>query len=171
MLAKLRQRFRHIKSVFRGRPRSTNNNWDIDTGLEENLCTFDWTGLDTLIDALDRNAEAFQLLATAVAKLSTYIKKLETHTQVPNGYGKIRINMDDLFLQLSTFVNASESCTVKQGRAVNLARSINKEMDPLLQLEQNWLDVNTRDVKRRSDEVLKHVYRLQALMGHFVVSN
>ncbi|KAG8724618.1 hypothetical protein FRC09_016588 [Ceratobasidium sp. 395] len=155
MLAKLRPRLRRIKSAVGRQFRGTKTNPVTDTGLEENLCGSDWTGLDALVEALGRDVEAFQPLASAIDKLSAYIKRLEasvkqTHRQVPRGYSKIRTNMNDLFLELFSLLNDSESCTIKQGRAANLARgsAMESEMEPQLQLGVNWLDVDTGDVKR-----------------------
>ncbi|KAG8776686.1 hypothetical protein FRC12_000784 [Ceratobasidium sp. 428] len=176
MFAKLRRRFHRIKSAFRGRPRSTDINRVIDTGLEDNLGGFDWTGLDTLVEALGRDAEAFQPLAPAIDKLSAYIKRLEasvkqTHRQVPRGYSHIRTDMNDLFLKLFSLLNGSEISAIKQGRAANLAQgsSMESETESLLQLGENWLDLDTGDVKRPADRVLGHLRRLRALMGHFIV--
>ncbi|KAG8694896.1 hypothetical protein FRC09_009526 [Ceratobasidium sp. 395] len=170
MLARLRRRFRSIKGVFRGQSRSTGSNRVNGTGLEENLHRFDWAGLAVLAEALDGDVQASQPLASAVARLSICINKLETYTQVPSGYDKIRTNMDDLFLELAGLLGNSESCTLKHGRAANLARSMEKETEPLLRLGETWVDVDTRDIKNQASEVLRHFRRLQTLMGYFIVS-
>ncbi|KAG8736518.1 hypothetical protein FRC12_017568 [Ceratobasidium sp. 428] len=170
MLARLRRRFRSIKGVFRGQSRSTGSNRVNGTGLEENLHRFDWAGLAVLAEALDGDVQASQPLASAVARLSICINKLETYTQVPSGYDKIRTNMDDLFLELAGLLGNSESCTLKHGRAANLARSMEKETEPLLRLGETWVDVDTRDIKNQASEVLRHFRRLQTLMGYFIVA-
>ncbi|KAG8718669.1 hypothetical protein FRC09_012289 [Ceratobasidium sp. 395] len=175
MLAKLRPRLRRIKNAVGRRFRGTKSNQVIDTGLEDNLGGFDWTGLDAWVEALGRDAKAFQPLASAVDKLSAYIKRLEasvkqTHRQVPRGYSDIHTNMNDLLLKLFSLLNDSESRTLQQSRAANLVRSMESETEPLLQLGENWLDVDTSDVKRRANEVMRHFRRLQALMGHFIIT-
>ncbi|KAG8724609.1 hypothetical protein FRC09_016579 [Ceratobasidium sp. 395] len=169
VLAKLRRRFHRIKSAFEDPSRGIDVNQVIATGLEENPGGFNWIGIDALVEALGRDAKTFQPLASAIAKLSACIKRLETYPQVPSGYSEIRINMNDLLLKLFGLLNDSESCAIKQGRTANLARSIESETESLLQLVEDWSDVmDTGDVERQANEVLGRFRRLQTLMGHFI---
>ncbi|KAG8693594.1 hypothetical protein FRC09_010409 [Ceratobasidium sp. 395] len=173
MLAKVRRRLHRIKSAVGRHLRGTKTSQVIDTGLEENLNGFDWTGIGALVEALGRDAEAFQPLASTIDKLSTYIKRLETYRQVPRGYSTIRMDLNDLFLRLSSLLNGSKDSTIKQGRATNLAwgSSMDSEAEPLLELgDSNWLDMDTGDVKRRANGVLRHLRRLQTLIGHFIIT-
>ncbi|KAG8789170.1 hypothetical protein FRC12_013789 [Ceratobasidium sp. 428] len=170
MLAKLKPRLRRIKSSVERYFRGTKSNQVIDTGLEENVGGFDWTGLDDLVETLGRDAEAFQPLASAIDKLSIYIKRLETYQQVPKEYSGIRNNMNDLFLKLFGILNDPKSSTIVQGRAANLARSLESEMEPLLRLGENWSEVDAPNSKRRANEVVRHLRRLKALMGYFIIA-
>ncbi|KAG8697907.1 hypothetical protein FRC08_006243 [Ceratobasidium sp. 394] len=130
----------------------------------------EWDGLKSLIGVLDQKADMFGPLASAVAKLAECIEVFDDQARVRKEYGKIRVDLDELFQILAGYLGETSPVEATKSRATNLARGIDMEIEPLLRKKGEEPKRDKKLVQERVGEVLRGYIRLRALLARFVLN-
>ncbi|KAG8694239.1 hypothetical protein FRC09_009976, partial [Ceratobasidium sp. 395] len=135
MFIKLKQAFRRLQQFlirpFRGRSRGHDR---VQSAFLEPM---EWDGLDLLTTSLGLAAGAPQLLAAGITDLRVYIEALDARARTREEYGGLRIDLNDLFRNLSGYLDAIVSSSGGQRRVENLARCLNSGVEVLRLQQEN----------------------------------
>ncbi|KAG8715531.1 hypothetical protein FRC08_010488 [Ceratobasidium sp. 394] len=130
----------------------------------------EWDGLKSLIGILDQRVDTFGPLVSAVAKLAECIEVFDDQARARKEYGKIRVDLDELFQILAGYLGETPPLEATKGRATNLARGIDMEIEPLLRKKGGEPKRDKKLVQERVGEVLQGYIRLRVLLARFVLN-
>ncbi|KAG8779942.1 hypothetical protein FRC12_023669 [Ceratobasidium sp. 428] len=128
-----------------------------------------WAGLKSLLGVLGEGSGAFGPLKTAATGLSQCVETFEQRSRNNEDYEKLRNELNVLLEDLSRYLGGSAPPTMTP-IIENIAKSIEREIDILLQTEcKNGLGRFVKAMED-ADELLECYRRIQALLGRLILN-
>ncbi|KAG8754351.1 hypothetical protein FRC12_011211 [Ceratobasidium sp. 428] len=168
MFVKLEHRFSRLKQFlvkpFRGRGRSH------DRVQNTNLDPMEWDGLRSLATSFDQTTSIPRFLVTVVKKLSVCIETFDDEARAHGEYDNLRTDLNDLFRELSGYLNETVSSSAGRSRVENLARCLQTVVEPMRLRRGEGETGRDDEIKEGIGEILRGYGRIRVLILQFVLS-
>ncbi|KAG8714280.1 hypothetical protein FRC09_017797 [Ceratobasidium sp. 395] len=168
MFAKLKRGLHRLKrsfvKPFRGRSRTR------DPVQSMRLDPMDWDGLRSLTTSLDQTTSIPRLLVTAVAKLSVCIETFDDEALAHSEYGSLQADLNDLFRELSSYLDGAVLSSAGRSRVDDLARCLDDMVRPMRLKRGEDEPGRDDEIKEGIDEILRGYGRIRVVIARFVLS-
>ncbi|KAG8685221.1 hypothetical protein FRC09_014887 [Ceratobasidium sp. 395] len=132
------------------------------------LDPMDWDALRSLTTSLDQTTSIPRLLATTVAKLSVCIETFDYEALAHREYGSLRADLNDLFRELSSYLDGAVLSSVGRSKVDNLAGL--DAMVRSMRLERGEGETGRDDeINEGIDQILRGYGRIRVAIARFVV--
>ncbi|KAG8698213.1 hypothetical protein FRC09_007359 [Ceratobasidium sp. 395] len=128
-----------------------------------------WAGLKSLLDVLGEGSGVFGPLKTAASGLAQCVETFEQRSKNNKDYEKLRNELNVLLEDLSSHLGGSAPPTMTP-IIENIAKSIEREIDILSQIERKNGPGRFAKAMEDADEILERYRRIQTLLGRLTLN-
>ncbi|KAG8793180.1 hypothetical protein FRC12_003629 [Ceratobasidium sp. 428] len=132
----------------------------------------EWEGLNALVASLNKDPGLFEPLASIFGQLLAYVEKYDIRLRTRPEYAQLGVDLDDLCLHMTKYINPEQPLSVSFESIANLAHGLDYEVKILPNSEEggNLDELEEAATAMNAHIALRVFSRIRKLLALFVMS-